>query len=91
MQLNYSQEQWKAEVLKEYKLHKDVGSSDHQCEELIRETNKLEKVFDSQASFTSDESIKQCQAMCLLAMNGIRLAATIECELSETQAPDLTM
>jgi hypothetical protein len=91
LQLNNSQEQWKDEVFKAYKLHKDTGSSGHQYDDLMREVNALEKKFDSQASFTADESVNLCKEMCSLAMNGIRLASTIDCELSESQAPTLTM
>ena len=91
LQLNYSQEQWKDEVFKAYKLHKDAGSSGHQYDDLMREVNALEKKFDSQVSFTADESVNLCKEMCSLAMNGIRLASTIDCELSESQAPTLTM
>ena len=91
LQLKYSQEQWKEEMFKAYKLHKDTGSSDHQYEELVREMSALEKVFDSQASFTADESTNHCKSMCSLAMDSIRLASTIDLELSESQAPTLTM
>ena len=91
LQLNYSEEQWKEEIFKAYKLHKDLGASGHQYEELLRETNKLEKEFESHESYTNGECIKQCKAMCFLAMSSIRLLSTIDCELIDSQDPALTM